>query len=115
MSVPDLFAQELLDRELAEQPPARAARLAHQRWVTQLRLWAAMDREGVTEPGDQAQFIGSRLWPDLGPELMAQFVDAVRTNTARGAPLNRPTKASDVVGERLEQLMREHGYEILPR
>lgn len=66
----DLFERELLERELAESPRARAARRAHQRWITQLRLWAAMDREAISEPGARARFICNRLWPDLRPEFV---------------------------------------------
>ena len=112
MPAVDLFERELMARELAEDPRRRAARLASQRWVTRRRLWAAMDREGVTEPGDQARFICARLWPELRPEVVEQFVEAVRDNAARGEPLRRPVRAGDVVGDRLERLMVEHGYEV---
>lgn len=112
MSTPDLFERELLERELAEDPRARAARLAGQRWVTQLRLWAAMDRDGVMEPGDQARYICRSLWPDLRPDTVDQYVDAVQRNTADGSPLRRPVVARDVVGERLERLMVEFGYDV---
>lgn len=110
MAASDLFERELLARELAEDPRARAARLASARWITQRRLWAAMDREGVSEPGDQARFICERLWPDLRADVVDAFVEVVRRNTAGGHPLGRPTVARDVVGERLEQLMIDHGY-----
>jgi hypothetical protein len=115
MRATEPLARELLEAELAEDPRARAARLAHQRWVTQLRLWATMDREGITEPGDQARFIASRLWPDLRPATVEQLVEAVRLQAAAGRHLRRPTRARDVVGELLEQLMLDHGYPVTPR
>ena len=66
----NLFERELLERELAESPRERAARRANQRWVTQQRLWAAMEREAISEPGARARFICERLWPDLRPEIV---------------------------------------------
>ena len=112
MSVPDPFERELMARELAEDPEARAARLASQHWITQLRLWAAMEREGITEPGDQARFICARLWPDLPTSLVDDLVAAVRRNAAEGELLRPPARPRDVIGERLEQLMIEHGYSV---
>lgn len=115
MPAADLFERELLERELAESPRERAARRANQRWVTQQRLWAAMDREGISEPGDQARFICSRLWPDLRAEVIDLYVAAVRDHAAAGHPLDRPARARHVVGEALERLMAEHGYAVTPR
>ena len=112
MPAADLFERELMARELAEDPRARAARLANQRWVTQQRLWSAMDREGVLEPGAQARFICERLWPELRSTVIEEFVAIVRRNTALGEPLRRPRRARDIVGDRLERLMFEHGYEV---
>lgn len=106
----DLLARELREREMHEAPEARAARLAYQRWITQARLWAAIDRAGLTEPGEQAAFICDRLWPDLRPDLAAAWVDAVRANTRAGRPLRRPTEPRDVVGEELERLLVAQGY-----
>lgn len=110
MPAPDLLARDLLERELNEEPDARAARLAHQRWITQRRLWAAMDRDGLTEPGAQARYICRSLWPDLPPELVDAFAEAVRRNTAAGRPLLRPGSPRDVVGEALAALLVAHGY-----
>jgi hypothetical protein len=109
------FEQELLERELAESPRERAARRANQRGITQQRLWAAMDREAILEPGARARFICSRLWPDLRPEVVDQYVAAVREQASSGHPLRRPTRAGDVVGEALERLMAEHGYGVMAR
>jgi hypothetical protein len=111
----DLFERELMERELAESPRERAARRANQRWVTQQRLWAAMDREAISEPGARARFICSRLWPDLRPEVVDQYVEEVREQASSGHPLRRPTRAGDVVGEALERLMAEHGYSVTAR
>lgn len=110
MPAADLFEAELYDRLLAEDGDTRAARRANQRWITMLRLWAAMDREGVVEDGDRARFISQRLWPDVRPELVEQLVAHTRARAAEGEPLRRPTRARDVVGEELEQLMAERGY-----
>lgn len=115
MPAADLFERDLLERELAENPRERSARRANQRWVTQQRLWAAMDREVISEPGDQARFICERLWPDLRPEIVERYVVAVREQSAAGHPLHRPARASDVVGESLERLMVEHGYTVTAR
>lgn len=111
----ELLERELHARELAESPRERAARRANQRWITQQRLWAAMDREAISEPGDRARFICNRLWPDLRPEVVDRYVAVVREQTAAGHPLDRPARARDVVGEALEQLMAEHGYAVTPR
>jgi hypothetical protein len=99
-------------REAGENPAARAARRAYERWVTQRRLWAAVDREGITEPGEQAQFMCHRLYPDVSEELLGELAEAVRRNTAAGRPLVRPGRAADTVGEDLERLMAEHGYPV---
>ena len=115
MPAAEPFEQELLDRELAEDPRERAARRANQRWITQQRLWAAMDRDAITEPGARARFICERLWPDLPPGVVEQYETAVREQTAAGHPLRRPARARDVVGEELERLMAEHGYPVTPR
>jgi hypothetical protein len=112
---PDLLARELLQREVAEEPHARAARLAHGRWITHLRLWAAMDREDIVEPGEQARFICARLWPDLREEVVGQFAETVRRHAAAGRPLRRPTHARDVVGDDLERLLLAYGYDVEPR
>lgn len=58
-------------------------------------------------------FIGERLWPGLAPATLGQLVAAVREHALDGATLVRPARASDIVGERLEALMRERGYEIM--
>jgi hypothetical protein len=112
---PGLLERELLERELAEDPRARAARRASQAWITHQRLWAAMDAQGIVEPGEQARFTCERLWPDLRPEVVDLFVAAVREQAASGRRLLRPSRAGDVVGEALERLMVEHGYAVLPR
>jgi hypothetical protein len=109
------FGRELLERELAESPRESAARRANQRWVTQQRLWAAMEREAISEPGARARFICDRLWPDLRPEVVDQYVAAVREQASSGHPLRRPARAGDVVGEALERLMAEHGYDVTAR
>ncbi len=110
MPAADLFETELSERLLAEDPGARAARRAYSRWVTQLRLWTAMDREGIVEDGDRARFICERLWPDLRPEVVEQVVEHTRARAAMGEPVRRPARARDVVGEALERLMAQHGY-----
>jgi hypothetical protein len=106
----DLFERELLERILAEDPRAREARRAHERWVTRLRVWSALDREGITEPGEQARFICERLWPDLRAEVVEAYAEAVRRSSAGGRPLVLPLRAADCVGEELERLMVEFGY-----
>jgi hypothetical protein len=111
----DLFERELMERERAESPRERAARRANQRWVTQQRLWAAMDRDMISEPGARARFICNRLWPDLQGEVVDLYVDSVRRQAAAGHPLVRPPRASDVVGEVLERLMVEHGCSVTAR
>ena len=111
MPAADLFETELSERLLAEDLETRAARRAYSRWVTRLRLWSAMDREGIVEDGDRARFICERLWPELRPEVVEQVVEHTRARTAMGAPLRRPVRARDVVGEELERMMGEFGYD----
>jgi hypothetical protein len=103
---------ELLDRILAEDPRARAARRAHERWVTRLRLWAALEREGITEPGDRARFMARRLYPDLSDDVLDDYAAAVRRSAAAGYPPARPARAADCVGEDLARLMTEFGYPV---
>ena len=110
MPTDELFERELRDRERAEPAEARAARLGYSTWTTYQRVWAAAARAGITEDGDLAAFIASRLWPDLPGAWRQQFAEAVRARAAAGQPLVRPTAAEDVVGERVEALMRAYGY-----
>jgi hypothetical protein len=105
-----LFARELRDRELSEPADARAARLGFATWTTHLRVWAAANRAGISEDGDLAAFIASRLWPDLPVPWRDRFVEVVRARAAEGHPLLRPSAAEDVVGERVAALMRAHGH-----
>ena len=68
MPAAEPFERELVERELAESPRERAARRANQRWVTQQRLWAAMDREAISEPGDAgAVHLRVACGPTSGP------------------------------------------------
>ena len=110
MPADPLFARELRDRELSEPPEARAARLGFATWTNRLRVWAAADRAGVSEDGELAAFIASRLWPDLPAAWRDRFVELARARAAEGHPLPRPVTAEDVVGERVAALMRAHGY-----
>jgi hypothetical protein len=112
---PDPLAAELLARESAEPAADRAARLANLRWLTVLRLWASMDRAGITDDGERMRFIGERLWPGLAPATLGQLVVAARERAFDGATLVRPARARDIVGERLEALMRERGYDVTAR
>jgi hypothetical protein len=100
----------LLERILREDPEARAARRAHERWVTSLRLWAAMDREGITDDGGRARFIADRLWPDMPRPWVDAFVTMMRRRGEDGHQLRRPSCAEDVVGPLLARLMVTAGY-----
>ena len=99
----------LLEHVLREDPEARAARRAHERWVTAQRLWAAIDRAGITDDGDRARFIAARLWPDMPSPWVEALVTRMRQRAGDGQPLRRPERAEDVVGPRLALLMRQHG------
>jgi hypothetical protein len=110
MSTDALFARELRDRELAEPAEARAARLGYATWTTYQRVWAAAARADITEDGELAAFIATRLWPDMPTAWRERFVEVVRTRAASGHPLVRPVAADEVVGERVAVLMRAHGY-----
>ena len=105
----------LLALELAESAEARAARRGYERWVTCQRVWAAAATVGVTEEGDIARFIASRLWPDMPPAWVERLVATVGDRATSGLRLRRPTTAEDVVGERVASLMRGHGYPTGPR
>jgi hypothetical protein len=102
--------RELLAREVAETPEARAVRRALERWITHQRVWVAMDRAGITGDGERARFIASRLWPDLPAAVIDRFAACVADRALAGHPLARPARAEDVVGAHLAALMREHGY-----
>lgn len=112
MRAPEPLAAELLARESAQPAADRAARLANQRWLTVQRLWATMDRAGITEDGERIRFIGERLWPGLASGTLEQLVAAVREGGDDSRTLARPVRARDIVGERMEHLMRELGYDV---
>lgn len=102
--------RELLARIVREDPEARAARRAYERWVTSQRLWAAIDRAGISDDGGRARFIAGRLWPDMPGSWVDAFVEAARVGAAAGRHIRRPEFCEDVVGPRLAPLMRRHGY-----
>jgi len=102
--------RELLESIVREDPEARAARRAHERWVTSQRLWASIDRAGITDDSDRARFIAGRLWPDMPGAWVEAFVEAARLRALDGHHIRRPERCEDVVGPRLAPLMRQHGY-----
>ena len=102
--------RELLERIVGEDPEARAARRAHERWVTSQRLWAAIEREGISDDGERARFIADRLWPGMPEPWVEAFVARVRERAADGHHLRPPAAVEDVVGFRLAELMRARGY-----
>jgi hypothetical protein len=102
--------RELLDRIVREGPEARAARRAHERWVTSQRLWAAIEAARITDDGDRAQFIAGRLWPDMPRAWAEALVATMRRRGEDGHHLRRPLCAEDVVGPKLARLMRTAGY-----
>jgi hypothetical protein len=102
--------RELLERILSEDPETRAARRAHERWVTSRRLWATIDSSHITDDGERAQFIASRLWPDMPQAWVEALVATIRRGAADGRHVRRPERIEDVVGPRLAALMRAHGY-----
>jgi len=104
---------ELLERVLREDPEARAARRANERWVTAQRLWVAIDRAAITDDGDRARFIASRLWPDMPRPWIDALVARTRQQARDGHPLRRPERAEDVVGPSLALLMRQHRYRTI--
>ena len=103
--------RELLDRILKEDPEARAARRAHERWVTSQRLWSTIDGSRITDDGERARFIAGRLWPDMPQAWVEALVATARRRGAvDGRHVRRPERCEDVVGPRLAALMRSHGY-----
>lgn len=102
--------KELLARVFHEDPDARAARRAHERWITSQRLWAAIDGAGITDDGDRARFIAARPWPDMPRPWVEAFVARTRERSAGGHHLQQPSCVEDVVGPRLAGLMRARGY-----
>ena len=95
-------------RELAESPRERARARAHQRWITQQRLWAAMDREGdlgARRPG--AVHLRAPVARPPVPRSWSAMWRAVREQSAAGHPLHRPARATRRRrGGSLERLMR---------
>lgn len=106
--------RELLDDILREDPEARAARRACERWVTSQRLWAAIDRAGITDDAARARFMADRLWPDMPAPWVEALVATIRQRAGDGHHLRRPETIEDVVGPRLAALMRAHGYQSGP-
>ena len=99
--------RELLERIAREDPEARAARRAHERWVTSQRLWAAIEREGITDDGDRARFIAGRLWPDMPRPWVEAFVAMTRRRALDGHHLRPPSCAEDIVGPKLARLIED--------
>lgn len=99
---------------MREDPEARAARRAHERWVTSQRLWAAIDHAGITDDAGRARFIAGRLWPDMPGPWVEAFVESVRRRALDGRHLRRPERCEDVVGPRLADLMRMHQFRTGP-
>lgn len=58
------------------------------------------------------EIIGERLWPGLASGTLEQLVAAVREGGEDGSTLARPVHARDIVGARMEHLMRELGYDV---
>ena len=102
--------RDLLAKILREDPEARAARRAHERWVTSQRLWAAIDRAGITDDGGRARFIAGCLWTDMPGSWVEAFVESARLRALDGRHIRRPERCEDVVGPHLATLMRQHGY-----
>ena len=98
---------DLVRRALLEEPQVRAARRAHQRWVSVQRLWAAMDRLGIIEEEARIRFVCRAMWPVMPRE---QVDDVVARATASDAEptwrLRRPMEPADVVGSDAAALIR---------
>lgn len=100
---------ELWIRLAREDPKARAARRAHERWTAIRRVWAAMDRLAMSDDGQRLRFLCQALWPSLRREDVEVLVARASNRNARPAwVLRRPTRAEDVLGERAATLMRNH-------
>ena len=102
--------RELLERIVREDPGTRAARRAHERWVTSRRLWSAIEREGITDDGERARFIAGRLWPDMPAAWVEALVATTRRRALDGHHLRQPSCLEEVVGPRLARLMETRGY-----
>jgi hypothetical protein len=98
---------QLIERELAETPEARAARRANDWFVNYRRIWAASERAGIGDEGERVRFFCSRLWPDLSSAVVEEVT---RRKVAEVGGMTRPDTAEAIVGERLATLMRDHGY-----
>jgi hypothetical protein len=104
-------ADVLLARERGEDPLDRAARRAHDQWITWRRVWNACDRAGVADEADRVRFIFARLWPDLRAREVERAASEIAARKAAGGPgLLRPVTPADVVGDRLANLLQERGY-----
>ena len=98
---------ELLDRILAEDPRHRAARRAYERWLTIVRVRAAVEREGLDGQA-RLRFIFASLWPTMPSEHLEVFV---RQGTrSRGGGLELPSRIDDVVDPVELELLAEFGY-----
>jgi hypothetical protein len=96
---------ELLSRLRGEDPAARAARRAWERWVTAARLQQAVERRGLVGV-DAAAFICYALWP----EMPAPHREAVLRAVAAGElELRPPLRIEDAVSARELALLAEAG------
>lgn len=96
---------ELLRRVRAEGSRARAARRAHERWVTGARLRAAVERRGLTGPA-AARFVCDALWPGMPAahrDALLRAVDAGEFDLAL------PERIEDAVSERELELLADAG------
>ena len=107
------------DRDMAlraamEEPTARAARRALERWTTVQRLWAAMDRLEITDEGQQIRFVCRALWPTMSAsEVEALVSRAASTDALESWSLRRPSAPAEVLGPIGAALLR--GYMQAPR
>lgn len=102
------------DRDMAlraamEEPTARAARRALERWTTVQRLWAAMDREGLTDEGQQIRFVCRALWPTVSAEDVEALVARATTPGAHDSSrLHRPRSPDQIVGAKAAAMLRDY-------
>jgi hypothetical protein len=99
----------LLDRILAEDPRHRAARRAHERWLTLGRLRAAIERRELEGREARIRFICASLWPTMPSEHLDEVVQRSRSDPDGGLA-DLPSEIEDVVDAVELELMAEFGY-----
>ena len=81
---PDPGRLDLLGRIAASSVEDRVDWLAEMRAAGMRSVWQQVDRAGITDPLEVAEFLLRRLYPDLPPASLAEILEQLRAAHAAG-------------------------------